>query len=435
MTTEASVRVIASVDADAGADADASAKGTKTIPHDASTRDVDADEKVSDEESDEAKAIEHASEGAEDGRRRARSSVSDDSRERTVFIGGTSHESDEDAVRAHFEKNFGPVESVKLIYDRQTMARKGYGFVKFFDVDVARKVKTLEKLVIDGKAVDVKEATRDEPVGGHRARASRLSSGGSRDSLSDLVARISIGEGGRQPRKSGAAVPVARPGSKVTAKGATLASSPNYVGSMDDQAEYESEGSGASASSCAPGTESTVFCGGLPIEATPEALGWFFSHYGVVLSVKLIYDRRTGVSKGYGFIVFADVAVAEMVKAQRQMPFMGKMIDVSEAMRHVGRPDDARHLPNGLGGYGSKRYGSQGPFYPPYAMYPHMAMGMPPHVMGAMHPMMHQVPYPGYPSMYGAVSYVVPPPATEEEADDTVSADEPATVAATDETE
>ena len=75
---------------------------------------------------------------------------------------------------------------------------------------------------------------------------------------------------------------------------------------------------------------------------------------------------------GYGFIVFADVAVAEMIKAHRQMPFMGKMIDVSEAMRHVGRPDDGRgYAPP----YGGLKYGAHGPFYPPQMMYPpHMPM-------------------------------------------------------------
>jgi len=340
----------------------------------------------------------------------------EDSRERTVFIGGTSHETDEEAVRARLEGEFGAVESVKLIYDRQTMARKGYGFVKFVDVEVARRVKALEKLVIDGKSVDVKEATRDEPTGGGRTggRGARLSSGGSRESLSDLTARMSIGDGARSARKSGtSATQEVRAGARVASKGAVMARSPNYVGAMGEDTEYDSESGGSvSASSTAPGTEHTVFCGGLPIEATAEALGWFFSHYGVVLSVKLIYDRRTGASKGYGFIVFADVAVAEMVKAQGQVPFMGKMVDVSEAMRHVGRPDDLRA--NGPGGYGSRRFGSQGPFYPPYAVYPHMGMTMP-HVMGAMHPMMHQMHYPGYPMMYGGAAPHVPVPTTSEE--------------------
>ena len=117
---------------------------------------------------------------------------------------------------------------------------------------------------------------------------------------------------------------------------------PKYVGALEDGASESESGGSGTTSTPAPGTENTVFVGGLPMEASPESLGWYFAHYGTVLSVKLIYDKHTGQSKGYGFIVFADVAVAEMIKAHRQMPFMGKMIDVSEAMRHVGRPDDGR---------------------------------------------------------------------------------------------
>lgn len=416
----------AASDADASEE-DAAPRDVDEAPRRADVGDGDGDGVASDD----AKSVD----GGKERPTRVSETSCEDSRERTVFIGGTSHETDEEAVRARFEGEFGAVESVKLIYDRQTMARKGYGFVKFVDVEVARRVKALEKLVIDGKSVDVKEATRDEPTGGGRTggRGARLSSGGSRDSLSDLAARMSIGDGARPARKSGAsATQEIRTGARVGAKGAALARSPNYVGAIGDETECDSESGGSvSASSAAPGTEHTVFCGGLPIEATAEALGWFFSHYGVVLSVKLIYDRRTGASKGYGFIVFADVAVAEMVKAQGQVPFMGKMVDVSEAMRHVGRPDDLRA--NGPGGYGSRRFGSQGPFYPPYAMYPHMGMPMP-HVMGAMHPMMHQVPYPGYPIMYGGVAPYVPVTTTstaeEANASEETAAVAPAAVAA-----
>ena len=196
---------------------------------------------------------------------------------------------------------------------------------------------------------------------------------------------------------------------------AQLSRSPNYVGGLDDGASGSE--SGERSNSGAPGTENTVFCGGLPLEATPEALGWFFAHYGTVLSVKLIYDKLTGACKGYGFVVFADVAIAEMVKAQRQIPFLGKMIDVSEAMRHVGRHDDGRGFAPGAQ-YGTKRamgYGSQGPFYPPQmSMYPpHMVM--PPHMaMGGQNPhmammAMHHMQFAGYP-MYanGATVYGMP---------------------------
>jgi len=227
---------------------------------------------------------------------------------------------------------------------------------------------------------------------------------------------MSVGNGARV---SGGAPPRVSAGGGAHARGAKaskaqLSRSPNYVGGLDDGASGSE--SGERSNGGAPGTENTVFCGGLPLEATPEALGWFFAHYGTVLSVKLIYDKLTGACKGYGFVVFADVAIAEMVKAQRQIPFLGKMIDVSEAMRHVGRHDDGRGFAPGAP-YGAKRamgYGSQGPFYPPQmSMYPpHMVMA--PHMaMGGQNPhmammAMHQMQFAGYPmyangaTMYGA---------------------------------
>lgn len=327
-------------------------------------------------------------------------------RARTVFVGGTAYDASEDAVREYFESEHGAVESVKLIVDRQTMMRKGYGFVKFVNVEVAEAVKALEKVTIDGKAVDVKEATRDEPHAAKRQaerRAGERERGGmSRGSSANGLHEMERGKGGvsaAAAHQKGSRVPRSSFGAKSAPR------SPSYVGALDDLGVSGSESGGAPGSPNgngngvrAPGTESTVFTGGLPPGATPEMLGWFFAHYGTVLSVKLIYDKHTGAGKGYGFVVFADAAVAECIKAQRQIPFMGKMIDVSEAMRAVGKADDGR------GGYSRKPggYGAQGPFYPPQMMYapPHM---MPPHMMGGQPQpmmMMPQMPYGGYPAMY-----------------------------------
>jgi len=327
-------------------------------------------------------------------------------RARTVFVGGTAYDASEERVREYFESEHGAVESVKLIVDRQTMMRKGYGFVKFVDVEVAEAVKALEKVTIDGKAVDVKEATRDEPHAAKRQAERRAGERGgmSRGSSANGLNEMERGKGGvsglaAAQQQKGGRVPRSSFGAKSAPR------SPSYVGALDDLGVSGSESGGAPGSPNgnsngvrAPGTESTVFTGGLPPGATPEMLGWFFAHYGTVLSVKLIYDKHTGAGKGYGFVVFADAAVAEMIKAQRQIPFMGKMIDVSEAMRAVGKADDGR------GGYSRKPggYGAQGPFYPPQMMYapPHM---MPPHMMGGQPQpimMMPQMPYGGYPAMY-----------------------------------
>jgi len=390
--------------------------------------------------------------------------ASEDARHRTVFVGGVHHECDEDRLRAFFEDEFGLVESVKMIYDRQTQARKGYGFVKFIDAATADAVRALEKVHIEGKAVDVKEATRDEPTpvmvdrvnggnGGGRgggaedaarrggatgARGGRLSRGGSRESLSDasgggrsMTNATTMGGGGgvRRGASNGGerrlnGVPIAgargyaeHVGAKTSVK--AMARSPKYVGALDDGASESESGGSGTTSAPAPGTENTVFVGGLPMEASPEALGWYFAHYGTVLSVKLIYDKHTGQCKGYGFIVFADVAVAEMIKAHRQMPFMGKMIDVSEAMRHVGRPDDGRgYVP----GYGGPKYGAHGPFYPPQMMYPpHMPMM---HGQGPGVPMMfpHPMQFAGYPPMYGSMPYGAAPPTEYEKDGETAAA-------------
>jgi len=381
-----------------------------------------------------------------------RDAASEDARHRTVFVGGVHHECDEARVRAFFEDAHGAVESVKMIYDRQTQARKGYGFVKFVDAATADAVRALEKVHIEGKAVDVKEATRDEPTpvmvdrvhggngargggaedvarrgGATGARGGRLSRGGSRESLSDtsgggrsMTNATTMGGGcggvrrgasnGGERKLNGVPIVGARGyaehvGTKTSVK--AMARSPKYVGALDDGASESESGGSGTTSAPAPGTENTVFVGGLPMEASPEALGWYFAHYGTVLSVKMIYDKHTGQCKGYGFIVFADVAVAEMIKAHRQMPFMGKMIDVSEAMRHVGRPDDGRgYVP----GYGGPKYGVHGPFYPPQMMYPpHMPMM---HGQGPGVPMMfpHPMQFAGYPPMYGSMPYGSAPP-------------------------
>lgn len=51
---------------------------------------------------------------------------------------------------------------------------------------------------------------------------------------------------------------------------------------------------------------SSVFVGNIAWRTTEQELGDAFSRYGQVQSVKIIQDRETGRSKGFGFIEFAD---------------------------------------------------------------------------------------------------------------------------------
>ncbi|XP_070263721.1 cleavage stimulation factor subunit 2 tau variant-like [Myotis yumanensis] len=54
----------------------------------------------------------------------------------------------------------------------------------------------------------------------------------------------------------------------------------------------------------------SVFVGNIPYEATEEQLKDIFSEVGSVVSFRLVYDRETGKSKGYGFCEYQDQETA-----------------------------------------------------------------------------------------------------------------------------
>lgn len=63
--------------------------------------------------------------------------------------------------------------------------------------------------------------------------------------------------------------------------------------------------------------EAKVFIGGLSWETTDEKLRRYFENYGAVQEAFVSYDRNTGRPRGFGFVVFADSAVADKVISQQ----------------------------------------------------------------------------------------------------------------------
>ena len=60
-----------------------------------------------------------------------------------------------------------------------------------------------------------------------------------------------------------------------------------------------------------------IYVGGLPYTTTEEELAQIFSTYGDVTSSKIIIDRETNRSRGFGFVRYnqdadADAAIAAM---------------------------------------------------------------------------------------------------------------------------
>jgi RNA recognition motif-containing protein len=73
----------------------------------------------------------------------------------------------------------------------------------------------------------------------------------------------------------------------------------------------------------------TIYVGNINYDATPEELQNLFSQYGEVASTKIIKDRETGRSKGFGFIEMenADAAIENLDGVE----FQGRRLRVNEA--------------------------------------------------------------------------------------------------------
>lgn len=75
-----------------------------------------------------------------------------------------------------------------------------------------------------------------------------------------------------------------------------------------------------------------LFIGGIPYSATEDELQQAFAQHGTVASVKIITDRDTGRSKGFGFVEFENEDEGKAAeKAMNGADFGGRSITVNEA--------------------------------------------------------------------------------------------------------
>jgi len=94
-----------------------------------------------------------------------------------------------------------------------------------------------------------------------------------------------------------------------------------------------------------------IFVGSLAWATTSEGLEQAFAQFGVVTSAKVISDRDTGRSKGFGFVEM-DTGGDEAIEALNGADLDGRQIVVNEA-----RPREDR---GGGGGGGRGGYGGGG---------------------------------------------------------------------------
>ena len=82
-----------------------------------------------------------------------------------------------------------------------------------------------------------------------------------------------------------------------------------------------------------------LFVGGLPFATTDEELKELFGAHGNVSYAKVITDRETGRSKGFGFVEFENDDEGKAAeKAMNGTEISGRSITVNEARPREERP-------------------------------------------------------------------------------------------------
>ncbi len=75
-----------------------------------------------------------------------------------------------------------------------------------------------------------------------------------------------------------------------------------------------------------------IFVGNLPFTVDEKRLNDEFSRFGKVESAKIVLDKRTGKSRGYGFVEFSDQAGGdEAIQKMAGQPLDGRPLTVNLA--------------------------------------------------------------------------------------------------------
>jgi RNA recognition motif-containing protein len=100
-----------------------------------------------------------------------------------------------------------------------------------------------------------------------------------------------------------------------------------------------------------------IFVGNLAFKVTDEELKALFAQFGEVKSAKVIKDKFTGESRGFGFIEMASASEAEQaISNLNGMDLEGRKIRVNEANPREERPRSPRQGGGRSEGRSNNRY-------------------------------------------------------------------------------
>ncbi|XP_072404944.1 uncharacterized protein [Chiloscyllium punctatum] len=292
--------------------------------------------------------------------------MSDDGK---LFVGGLNFDTDEQSLEEVFSK-YGQIAEVKVIKDRDTMASRGFGFITFENPDDARDaLQAMNGKSIDGRQIRVGHAEKKSGggrgYGGGRGGYSNRRRGGG-GGYWDADRSAGYSGGGRYD-----------PGERD-----------NYSAGYRNQGAYYYGGGGGSYGSrpyrdydltdrrhspllhlqlrvrtnpLTMSDDGKLFVGGLNFDTDEQSLEEVFSKYGQIAEVKVIKDRDTMASRGFGFITFENPDDArDALQAMNGKSIDGRQIRVGHAEKKSG---GGRGYGGGRGGYSNRRRGGGGGYW------------------------------------------------------------------------
>ncbi|MCC8146760.1 MAG: RNA-binding protein [Bacteroidales bacterium] len=102
-----------------------------------------------------------------------------------------------------------------------------------------------------------------------------------------------------------------------------------------------------------------IYVSNLSFNTASESLQELFAEYGEVTSAKIITDRETGRSRGFGFVEMSDDSHGEnAIEELNDTDFEGKTINVNVARPRTERSNGGynNNRGGGYGGYNRDRY-------------------------------------------------------------------------------
>jgi RNA recognition motif-containing protein len=98
-----------------------------------------------------------------------------------------------------------------------------------------------------------------------------------------------------------------------------------------------------------------IYVANIPFKASEQEFRELFEEFGEVSSAKIVMDKETQRSRGFGFVEMADATAAkEAIQKLNGSDFLGKTLVVNEARPKTDSPRGGGYG-GGSGGYNKRR--------------------------------------------------------------------------------